>query len=259
MELRVEQYDLPSPITANWDEIKNEIVLKLKDYSLMTYTEDEIGRAKKDRAELNKLKKTINDKRLELEREYMKPFEQFKTASKEVMALIDEPIAEIDKQLKNYEEKRKAAKQVEIGSLFVCTQFPSWVRLNMIQNEKWLNASYKLSDIKDELEFKKVMIEGDLKTLSELSYAFEATEEYKRTLNLNLAISEGQRLSELQKRKNIEEGTNTPLVEEKPQIEDVVKTDEPSEWYTFGGFMTYSQVDALMKWGTDNNIVFTEV
>ena len=259
MELRVEQYDLPSPITANWDEIKNEIVIKLKGYSLMTYTEDEIGRAKKDRAELNKLKKTINDKRLELEREYMKPFEQFKTASKEVMALIDEPIAEIDKQLKNYEEKRKAAKQVEIGSLFVCTQFPSWVRLNMIQNEKWLNASYKLSDIKDELEFKKVMIEGDLKTLSELSYAFEATEEYKRTLNLNLAISEGQRLSELQKRKNIEEGTNTPLVEEKPQIEDVVKTDEPSEWHTFGGFLTNKQIDALFKWCSDNDIILTEV
>lgn len=255
MELRVEQYDLPSPITANWDEIKNEIVLKLKDYSLMTYTEDEIGRAKKDRAELNKLKKTINDKRLELEREYMKPFEQFKTASKEVMALIDEPIAEIDKQLKNYEEKRKAAKQVEIGSLFVCTQFPSWVRLNMIQSEKWLNASYKLSDIREELEFKKVMIEGDLKTLSELSYAFEATEEYKRTLNLNLAISEGQRLSELQKRKNIEEGTNTPHEEEKPQIEDVVKSDEPSEWITFGAFMTKRQKEALIKWANDNDIL----
>ena len=255
MELRVEQYDLPSPITANWDEIKNEIVLKLKDYSLMTYTEDEIGRAKKDRAELNKLKKTINDKRLELEREYMKPFEQFKTASKEVMALIDEPIAEIDKQLKNYEEKRKAAKQVEIGSLFVCTQFPSWVRLNMIQNDKWLNASYKLSDIKDEMALKKVMIENDLKSLETLSYSFEAIEEYKRTLDLNQAMSEGLRLSELAKRKNESERANIPPVEEKTEIEDVVSENEPSEWITFGAFMTKRQKEALIKWANDNDIL----
>ena len=259
MDIKINQFQLPSAITANWDEIKAEITAKLSDYSLMTYTEDEISRAKSDRAYLNRMKKAINDERIRLEREYLKPFEDFKAKSKEVMALIDEPIAEIDKQLRNYEEKRKAAKQVEIGSLFVCAQFPSWVRLNMIQSEKWLNASYKLSDIKDELEFKKAMIEGDLKTLSELSYAFEATEEYKRTLNLNLAISEGQRLSELAKRKNESERANIPPVEEKAEIEDVVSENEPSEWYTFGGFLTKAQVVALNKWCTDNKIIITEV
>lgn len=259
MELKVEQYDLPSPITANWDEIKNEIVLKLKDYSLMTYTEDEISRAKSDRAYLNKLKKGINDKRIELEREYMKPFDEFKNASKEVMALIDEPISKIDEQLKVYEEKRKEAKQLEIGSLFVCTEFPSWVRPNMIQNEKWLNASYKLSDIKEEMELRKIMIENDLKSLETLSYSFEAIEEYKRTLDLNQAMSEGLRLSELAKRKNESERTNIPPVEEKTEIEDVVSENEPSEWHTFGGFLTNKQIDALFKWCSDNDIILTEV
>lgn len=255
MDLKVEQFNLPSTITANWDEIKNEIAVKLKDYSVMTYTEDEIGRAKADKAYLNKLKKSINDERIRLEREYMRPFEEFKNASKEVMALIDEPIAEIDKQLKSYEEKRKEQKQMEIGSLFVCAQFPSWVRLNMIQNDKWLNATYKLSDIKDELEFKKISITGDLKTLEELSYGFEAIEEYKRTLDLNQAIREGQRLSELQKRKEAIEKSNTPPAEEKPVIEDVVKSDEPSEWITFGAFMTKRQKEALIKWANDNDIL----
>lgn len=259
MELRVEQYQLPSTITANWDEIKSEISAKLTDYSVMVYTEDQISRAKADKAYLNKLKKAINDERIRLEREYMKPFEDFKAKSKEVMALIDKPIEVIDKQLKNYEEKRKEQKQMEIGSAFVCAEFPSWVRLSMIQNDKWLNATYKISDIKDELALRKVMIENDLKSLETLSYSFEAIEEYKRTLDLNQAMSEGLRLSELAKRKNESERANIPPMEEKAEIEDVVSENEPSEWYTFGGFMTYSQVDALMKWGMDNNIVLTEV
>lgn len=259
MELRVEQYQLPSTITANWDEIKNEIAVKLKDYSVMTYSEDEIGRAKADKAYLNKLKKSINDERIRLEREYMRPFEDFKNASKEVIALIEQPIAEIDKQLKNYEEKRKEQKQMEIGSAFVCAEFPSWVRLSMIQNDKWLNASYKLSDIKGEMELKKIMIENDLKSLETLSYSFEAIEEYKRTLDLNQAMSEGLRLSELAKRKNESERANIPPVEEKAEIEDVVCENEPSEWYTFGGFLTKAQVVALNKWCTDNKIIITEV
>ena len=259
MELRVEQYQLPSTITANWDEIKAEITAKLKDYSVMVYTDDQISRAKADKAYLNKLKKAINDERIRLEREYMKPFDDFKAKSKEVIALIEEPIAKIDEQIKAADEKRKEQKMLEIGSLFVCTEFPSWVRPNMIQNDKWLNASYKLSDIKDEMDLKKVMIENDLKSLETLSYSFEAIEEYKRTLDLNQAMSEGLRLSELAKRKNESERANIPPVEEKAEIEDVVSENEPSEWYTFGGFMTYSQVDALMKWGMDNNIVLTEV
>ena len=181
MDIKINQFQLPSAITANWDEIKAEITAKLKDYSVMVYTDDQISRAKADKAYLNKLKKAINDERIRLEREYMKPFDDFKAKSKEVIALIEEPIAKIDEQLKVYEEKRKEAKQLEIGSLFVVTGFPSWVRIGMIQNEKWLNASYKLSDIKGEMELRKIMIENDLKSLETLSYSFEAIEEYKRT------------------------------------------------------------------------------
>lgn len=271
MDLKVEQFSLPSTITANWDEIKNEIAVKLKDYSVMTYTEDEIGRAKADKAYLNKLKKSINDERIRLEREYMRPFEEFKNASKEVMALIDEPIAEIDKQLKSYEEKRKEQKQLEIGSLYVCAEFPSWVRLNMIQNDKWLNATYKLSDIKDELEVQKAMIENNVKTLEGMPFGFEALEEYKRTLDLNQALKEGQRLADIQKRKAEEakkkaeaeaqkaqeeaekpQTINKPTAEEKPTEEPQAITE--ATWRTFGGFFTDSQFNELKKWLSDRSI-----
>ena len=258
MELKVEKYSLPSTITANWEEIKNEIAVKLKNYSVMTYTEDEISRAKADKAYLNKLKKAINDERIRLEREYMKPFDEFKNKSKEVIALIEEPIAKIDEQIKAAEEKRKEQKQLEIGSLFVCVEFPSWVRLSMVMNDKWLNATYKMSDIKNELELTKVMIENNIKTLEGMECGFEAVEEYKRTLDFNHALSEGQRLSELQKRKEYAQRANLPIEEEKPQ-EEALDEPEVASWRSFGGFLTDKQIDALYKWCADHDITLTEV
>ena len=34
-----------------------------------------------------------------------------------------------------------------------------------------------------------------------------------------------------------------------------VKSDEPSEWVSFGGFMTNSQKEALIEWARDNRIL----
>lgn len=248
MDLKVEQFNLPSTITANWEEIKQEIAVKLNDYSVVTYTEEQIGRAKADRAYLNKLKKKINDERIRLEREYMKPFEDFKSRSKEVIALIDEPIARIDEQLNSYEAKRKEEKMMEIGSAFVCCEFPSWVRLNMVMNEKWLNSTYKISDIKDELTMKSLTIQDSVYVLESLDFGFEALEVYKRTLDFNKALEEGKKLAELQERKK-------ELQEEKKE-ENV---NEASEWRTFGGFLTDKQMDALYKWCADHDITITEV
>lgn len=249
MELRVEQYQLPSTITANWDEIKVEISAKLKDYSVMVYTDDQISRAKADKAYLNKLKKAINDERIRLEREYMKPFDDFKAKAKEVIALIEEPIAKIDEQIKAADEKRKEMKQLEIGSLFACAEFPSWVRLSMIMKDKWLNATYKSSDIKDELEVMCMMIKNNVKTLESLDYGFEALEEYKRTLDFNKALEEGRRLSEMQKRKK--EQIKEPVIE--------VTEDEPTTWKTFGGFFTDKQIKALYEWCEERDIMIVEV
>ena len=72
-------------------------------------------------------------------------------------------------------------------------------------------------------------------------------------------MSEGLRLSELAKRKEQGERANIPPTEEKSLIEDVVKSDEPSEWHTYGGFLTNRQIDTLFKWCSDNDIILTEV
>lgn len=254
MELEVKEYQLPAEISFNFEELKQEITAKVSYYEMLTYTEDQIAEAKKDKASLNKLKKALNDERIRLEREYMKPFDVFKAQVKELCNLIDKPVALIDEQIKNVEDEKKELKKLEIGSYFTVQPHPEWLKMTMIFNEKWLNASYKMQSIKDEITMAIAMIESNAKTLEGLEFGFEALDIYKRTLDMNLALSEGQRLAELQKAK---ERANIPTTEEKPV--ETPQDDKTANWYNFGAFMTDTQIERLKAWAKSQGIELMEV
>lgn len=287
MEIEIKEYKLPAEIKFNFEELKQEVIAKCSLYESMVYTEDQIKDAKADKASLNKLKKALNDERLRLEREYMKPFESFKAQVKELCTLIDKPVALIDKQITAAEDKRKADKRVEIGSYFVTLERPEWLKLERIFNEKWLNTTYKMQDITAELDMAVTMINNNVATLNALpEFGFEALEEYKRTLDFNKALLEGQRLADIQKRKEAqkiaeenarkaqEEALNAKAnelakLEEKAEIKPISElpfadSEEPkivqdSRLRTFSGFFTESQVDALFVWCANNDIDLMEV
>ena len=202
MKVIIDEYQLPQELKFNFEELKTELQAKAKEYEIMTYTEEQLTEAKKDRANLNKLKKALNDERIRREKEYMQPFNEFKSKINEIISIIDKPVAMIDAQVKNYEEKKKEEKQEAINALFAAKEFPEWITVGQIQDKSWLNATTSMKQIEDRLDGWKNRIETELKTIESLpEYSFEALEEYKRTLDLNRAIAEGQRLADIQKRK----------------------------------------------------------
>lgn len=202
MELKIEQVAIPEKIAFNYEELKQELSDKVKMYETLVYTDDQIKSAKADRADLNRLKKALNDERIRREKEYMQPFNAFKAQINEIIGIIDKPVALIDKQIKEYEEQQRREKKKKIEECFLSVAPPEWLQLSMIFDERWLNASATLKVVKFEISQRLAIIEKDLSTLSELpEFAFEAIETYKTTLDLNRSIAEGHRLSEMQKRK----------------------------------------------------------
>lgn len=214
MEMRVNEIVTPEQITWNYDELKAELTEKIQKYETLAYTEDQIQEAKKDRANLNKLKAALNDERLRREREYMKPFQVFKDQVNEIREIIDKPIKIIDEQLEGYEEDRKRKKREEIGAYWAQeTNHPDWITLPLIFQDKWLNASYSMTQIKKDIDAKVGQINYDMETLEMLpEYSFEAVEIYKTTLDMNKAIAEGQRLADIQKRKEEAEKAEKELM-----------------------------------------------
>lgn len=296
MELKVKDYTLPEVISFNFEELKTSIAEKAKQYETMVYNEDQIKSAKSDRADLNKLKKALNDERIRREKEYIQPFNDFKNKVNELISIIDTPVKLIDGQIKNYEEKQKEEKLQKIKELYKNTVHPDWLDFEKVfdGNEKWLNASVTTGTIQKEVWAFIDKIEDGMQTLSQLQeYSFEAMETYKKTLNLNLAISKANELAEMERLKAEAEARAKAEAEERAKAEAEMKAkaeaetakhnaetigndtsitskvEEPApapetkvqekQWISFKAFLTKEDAYALRDFFSSRNIEFKAI
>lgn len=296
MELKIEQVAIPEKIAFNYEELKQELSDKAKMYETLVYTDDQIKSAKTDRADLNRLKKALNDERVRREKEYIQPFNVFKAQIDEIISIIDKPVALIDKQIKEYEEQRRQEKKKKIEEYFSYIEPPEWLNLSEIFDERWLNASVTLKTAKFEVSQKLAIIKKDLATLSELpEFAFEAIETYKSALDLNKSIAEGRRLSEMQKRKAEQErikaeqenvraeqerlrkeredrarvlaeitpeeiAESAEAYREAANVGGVHMSEELSkQWVSFKAFLSVSDATALKEFFESRNIEFSRI
>ena len=136
MELKINDYQLPEAIKWNYREIKQELEEKVSMYANLVYTDDQIKLAKADRAKLNKLKTALNDERIRREKEYLEPFNEFKAQVKDLVTIIDKPVALIDKQIKAYEEQKKEEKKVELEKIFEALEKPEWLKFEQLFTDR---------------------------------------------------------------------------------------------------------------------------
>ena len=253
MEFKITKFEPIAAIDFNYEEIKQELKEKIDIFKHIVYTEDNIKTAKADRASLNKLKKAMNDKRLEIQREFMKPFDSFKEHMDECIAYVNTCVECVDKQVKEYEAKVREEKRQEIEAKFKELNTFDWLTLDKIFNEKWLNASTVMSSIESEMEFELNAVEANLESLKGLEYEFEATEMFKRNLSLADALNENRRLGEVAAKK-------AEFVKETPKenLIEVVKVEpectEPREWMDLKVKINPYEFDALTEWLTEQGI-----
>lgn len=296
MQLEVKEYQLPAEIQFNFDEIKAEISEKLQKFENLVYTDEQIKEAKADRSSLNKLKKALQDEKTRRKKEYLKPFEDFENKINEIIKLIDAPVSLIDKQVKEFEEKKKADKRIEIGAFWETTEHPEWMTLARIFDERWLNATYTMKQIQADINGWINRINSEMETLEQLdSFSFEAIDVYKRSLDINQAIAEGKRLSDIQKRKEealkraeeearrkaeieaekkweemqkagseLAEGFSEGLKEETEEIDaKAEKAEETAQngamWLSFSACLTIDQALKLKEFFNENNIQFKKI
>lgn len=289
MELKVSAISIPEAITFNYEELKTELLQKASFYSTLVYTPDQIKEAKTDRANLNRLKKALNDERLKREREYMKPFDDFKAKINEIISIIDKPASVIDQQIKAAEERQKEEKREMIHgcwlSILSADRIPAGICFDQVFNEKWLNASVSMKSIQEEMEAKVAQIEKDLAVIENLpSYAFEAKQMYLSTLDLAKAVSEAHRLQEMAEKKaafeaeqarkkaeaeaeaaatppdfsNLNPGDSVSFAGATETAEDL-PTEPLREWVRFQALMTVDEAKALGQYMRSHGIKYKSV
>ena len=292
MELKMNEFQLPGKILFNYEELKQELTEKVSYYENLVYTDEQIKEAKADKATLNKLKKSLNDERIRMEREYMEPFNDFKSKLNEIISIIEKPIAAIDLQVKAYDDKQKQDKKDQIMALWDEMEKPAELKFDLVFEERMLNTSFNMKHVKTCITDAIDKFNRDVKTLEELpEFGFEAKHIYFKTLDINLALAEGQRMAQIQKKKQeaeaekarlkveaeekaaaaaLENSMNPPVSEEAaqpdhgPENVDAVPKSEtvqkaPAQWVKFQALLTTEDALALRDFFDDRHIEFKPI
>lgn len=145
----------------NKDYLKKELASQLEYYKGLAVTEETMKDAKSDRATLNKLRTAIDDQRKAVKKQFEGLYKPFETDCRELIAMIDEPIAAIDSQMQVLNDKKKAEKRGELEKYFELLQPPAFVKLDDVLDPKWSNATAKLDKLKADLADKVQRIADD--------------------------------------------------------------------------------------------------
>ena len=166
MELIIseKQFELPSEI-SNLEELRQTLIPKLGFYKNLVVTEESIKSAKSDRADLNRLKKMIDDERKKIKNRYLSPYQAIENECKQLITLIDEPVKAIDEQLKAFDEKALQEKRKILEEYFSAENTLDFVKLEEVLPTKWKNKTEKIESLKDEISAKISAVKTDFEDI----------------------------------------------------------------------------------------------
>lgn len=178
---------------SNFEEIKANVQASMELYKSMTFTEDTLSEAKSTVATLRKLSEHLDDKRKDVKRKCMMPYEEFENKIKELQNIIAEPIELITRQTKEYEDKRIKQKKEEIQQIYDdCIEgMQEYIPLERIYDRTWENKGTSAKKIKEAIETYVDNAKMSVETIKNMHSEAEqrALEAFKRTLDLSVAVN----------------------------------------------------------------------
>lgn len=256
---------LPNEIIFNFDELKTALEERLQYYNTLVITEETIKDGKEDRAKLNKLKTAVDTYRKDVKKRWNAPYNAFEARVKELTALIDQPIAAIDGQLKGFEESKKAEKQQAIQEYYEATVAPylqTVIPLDRIQKPDWLNATKSIKKVQLEIVEAVAKVTADLQVLNEMptdNFTAAVRAKYMETLDITAALAHRKSLQAAADAFKQAGAPQVPMQEKAapaPTVEPVAPPAREEKLYTLRLEMhlTKAQADCLKKYLIDNGI-----
>ena len=281
LELVVREKTLGS-LTTNAKQIRDFVKSALSRYDISNYGDDNIDQAKRDKAALNKAAKALNSKRIEIEKEFMKPFGEFKEVVTETVKLIGECSAKIDLVIKENELRYKQNKKNDIRTYF------DGLNVNLVDFEKifkqeWLNKTMSMKSVCNDIDTILARIDSEITSLKRMNPEdFDALRAYYMdALSLSSTLEYAKRLQEQRERAKQQEEAKKISEEVQPQAEVKIEVEpveileegnmtpiktieiqpEDTILYTraFKITATKEQIIALSDFMNDNNIDFERI
>lgn len=227
-------------ISTNLETLKAELKEIAGRYKGVLVSEDTVPFAKKDLAELRKLRTDIEDRRKAVKKQWNEPYTAFENEVKSALAIIDEPINEIDKQVKDFEKADKEAKREKVKEIYKSytpADIEPYMPFETVFDEKWLNKSTKENEIISDLSAKATQIKIDLDAIKALKSEIEdeCLKAYKdagnslaAAIKRNTDYLSAKAAAEIKAREEVERKVREEQ-ERKAQEEQVVKEEIKEE------------------------------
>lgn len=266
-EFRITSMQPGTSIEANFEVIEAKIAEIVDMYSGVVVSLDYLPDAKKDRAWLNGLVKSVEQRRIEAKNAYLAPYNAFEAQVKHLLAPVREASANLDRQIKELEEQEKLRKRQLLLEHYeeYAGILADAVPFERIEDPKWLNKTVDLMSAYSAIERIVEKIIDDETTLDSLSLAHptEAKAEFFATLDLARAIARSKEIDEqiertrrfdeekAANRASLEAAPPEPVPE--PLPEPTPALEAPATWH-LEVTCTRAQLDTLIAYLREQGI-----
>lgn len=192
----------PAVIEFPTEQVKSFITEYMKRYENVVYNDDVIKQVKDDKKELNKIKKTINDFGIKVDKELSANIKSFRNELKDIILMIDEPMENIEAKIEEFETRRKNEKKLHVTNLIedrvrnsgLQEHFASKVELK----EQYLNVSVTLKQVESDVMAQIALMQAEQdKYLMQVSQIEQQVEMSNLRHGLNVELKASTFLSML--------------------------------------------------------------
>ena len=259
---------------ANYEPLKAWALETAEKYKSVVVTDESIRSAKQDIADLRNLAKKISDYRIALKKEHEKKIEKTINQCIELTQILTDAASSMDVQVKELEDGVKRQKKQEIEDYFNSVAGDTAIVLpfDKVFDQKWLNKTAKMDDIKSSIDMTLNAVKKNLDILHGMQsqYETEMIEAYLDSLDMGVALETKNRLEEKaaqiarmkaeqeQKKQEVQQA----VVQPKPvpvQQPIPAQKQEPVKFYDVRLFMTETQKNLFKNFVVSNGIKYTRV
>ena len=239
--------------------ISDEVDERIKYAMSLECTEESIKEVKNVRAELNKIKTTLEVKRKQVKSAVLQPYEEFETIYNELVKnklLVAD--ASLKQEIEDIESEQKRQKETELREFVEehCKANNVHIDFENIGLNITLSASMK--SLKDQAKIFIEKVANDLKLIEMEEYSSEILYEYGKCMDYVLAkttvLGRHKELEEIQKQqenKNQTEQQEQEIVEKVDEAIEIIapiEVEEEIQTYQFTVKATKTQVKQLVEY-----------
>lgn len=284
LEVRVDQQI--GLLDWNFEELNIALDGYLEKYKGLQFSDNEIKDAAKICADLNRLAKAINDRKISVKKEFCAPYDTFADQAMKLVNKIKVVRADIDAQVKDYKARQQEEKKAKICAWWD-ENGKKTIPIEKIWNEKWLNSTCSEKEWQNDLNHINEKITSDIYAIAQIGdhakVDFLLTD-YLQTLDVSTSIANWDRMEKAriaaeeekariaaaeQAKREAEHATPAPVENVPPHVEPAPETpktaaqDDPNDYLYSPTFqmidLTYAQALSLTNFMKNSGMKFRSI